>query len=344
MGSARARCSSRTSRRPRRSSSSGRTRAPTTRACSAALQAARRRGAQIVASTRCASGGWSASSIRRSRWRHAARPRDADLHRVPAAEGRLGRGGAEGHHEARARGRARDPGRVLDHGFIRAHTVGFDALATTCAPRTGPRSRRRRGSRSEEIRRASDVYIRSRATIVCWAMGLTQHTNAVDNVVACSATCCCCAATSAGRAPAPARCAATATCRATGPSASLPAPEAGVPRPAGGGPSASSRRASRGSTWCRRSARCTRADPLLHGDGRQLPLRLARHGAGRRGDGAGELSVHVATKLNRSHLVTGGGEVMIWPCLGRTERDVQAGGEQFVTVEDSMSCVHARAA
>jgi molybdopterin-dependent oxidoreductase alpha subunit len=53
-----------------------------------------------------------------------------------------------------------------------------------------------------------------------------------------------------------------------------------------------------------------------------------------------ELTVHVATKLNRSHLVTGG-EALILPCLGRTERDAQAGGDQFVTVEDSMSVVHA---
>jgi anaerobic selenocysteine-containing dehydrogenase len=51
------------------------------------------------------------------------------------------------------------------------------------------------------------------------------------------------------------------------------------------------------------------------------------------------LSVHVTTKLNRTHLVRGG-EVMVWPCLGRTERDVQASGLQFVTVEDSMSVVH----
>ncbi len=36
-----------------------------------------------------------------------------------------------------------------------------------------------------------------------------------------------------------------------------------------------------------------------------------------------------------------GTESLILPCLGRTERDTQASGEQFVTVEDSMSCVHA---
>ena len=51
------------------------------------------------------------------------------------------------------------------------------------------------------------------------------------------------------------------------------------------------------------------------------------------------LTVHVATKLNRSHLCTGA-EALILPCLGRSERDVQASGEQFVTVENSMSVVH----
>ena len=52
------------------------------------------------------------------------------------------------------------------------------------------------------------------------------------------------------------------------------------------------------------------------------------------------LSVHVATKLNRSHLHHGR-EALLLPCLGRTERDLQDSGEQFVTVEDSMSMVHA---
>ena len=52
------------------------------------------------------------------------------------------------------------------------------------------------------------------------------------------------------------------------------------------------------------------------------------------------LTVHVSTKLNRSHVVPGETSLIL-PCLGRTERDRQAGGEQFVTVEDSMSAVHA---
>ncbi|GAA2464664.1 FdhF/YdeP family oxidoreductase [Streptomyces mauvecolor] len=52
------------------------------------------------------------------------------------------------------------------------------------------------------------------------------------------------------------------------------------------------------------------------------------------------LTVHVATKLNRSHLCHGT-EALLLPCLGRTERDEQASGEQFVTVEDTMAMVHA---
>ena len=50
----------------------------------------------------------------------------------------------------------------------------------------------------------------------------------------------------------------------------------------------------------------------------------------------------ISTKLNRSHLVHGR-EALILPCLGRTEIDVQAGGPQSITVEDSMSMVHASA-
>ncbi|MGW4794518.1 molybdopterin dinucleotide binding domain-containing protein, partial [Nonomuraea sp. NPDC004297] len=52
------------------------------------------------------------------------------------------------------------------------------------------------------------------------------------------------------------------------------------------------------------------------------------------------LTAHISTKLNRSHTVCGE-TALILPTLGRSDRDVQAGVEQFVTVEDSMSQVHA---
>jgi molybdopterin-dependent oxidoreductase alpha subunit len=53
-----------------------------------------------------------------------------------------------------------------------------------------------------------------------------------------------------------------------------------------------------------------------------------------------DLAVHIATKLNRSHLLLAR-QSFILPCLGRTEIDMQATGPQSVTVEDSMSMVHA---
>ena len=53
-----------------------------------------------------------------------------------------------------------------------------------------------------------------------------------------------------------------------------------------------------------------------------------------------DLTVNVTTKLNRSHLVHGKLSIIL-PCLGRTEVDQQASGPQGVTVEDSMSMVHA---
>jgi molybdopterin-dependent oxidoreductase alpha subunit len=53
-----------------------------------------------------------------------------------------------------------------------------------------------------------------------------------------------------------------------------------------------------------------------------------------------QLTVNIATKLNRSHLVTGH-DSLVLPCLGRTESDLQEGGSQVITVEDSFSMVHA---
>ena len=52
-----------------------------------------------------------------------------------------------------------------------------------------------------------------------------------------------------------------------------------------------------------------------------------------------DLTVHISTKLNRSHLIHGK-KALILPCLGRSEKDLQEQGEQFVSVENSMGVVH----
>ncbi|HEV7437920.1 MAG TPA: FdhF/YdeP family oxidoreductase [Pseudorhizobium sp.] len=51
------------------------------------------------------------------------------------------------------------------------------------------------------------------------------------------------------------------------------------------------------------------------------------------------LTVQIATKLNRSHLINGEVAYLL-PCLGRSEQDLQASGPQTVTMEDSLSCIH----
>ncbi|CAG9226166.1 putative oxidoreductase YdeP [Paraburkholderia tropica] len=55
-----------------------------------------------------------------------------------------------------------------------------------------------------------------------------------------------------------------------------------------------------------------------------------------------DLGVHIGTKLNRTHLLVSK-ETYLFPCLGRTELDLQSSGRQSITVEDSMSMVHASA-
>ena len=51
------------------------------------------------------------------------------------------------------------------------------------------------------------------------------------------------------------------------------------------------------------------------------------------------LSVQIATKLNRSHIVPGDVTFLL-PCLGRIEIDEQASGAQAVSMEDSTACIH----
>jgi molybdopterin-dependent oxidoreductase alpha subunit len=51
-----------------------------------------------------------------------------------------------------------------------------------------------------------------------------------------------------------------------------------------------------------------------------------------------ELTVQIATKLNRSHLINGKSAYLL-PCRGRTEQDIQASGPQAVTMEDTFSCI-----
>ncbi|SFS14223.1 formate dehydrogenase major subunit [Dyella sp. OK004] len=64
---------------------------------------------------------------------------------------------------------------VIDHDFIRQHTVGLEALRDEVMLQTWDDIVRISGLEEAQIRRCADIYIRSRATMICYGMGLTQH-------------------------------------------------------------------------------------------------------------------------------------------------------------------------
>jgi molybdopterin-dependent oxidoreductase alpha subunit len=230
------------------------------------------------------------------------------------------------------------PGRVLDHGFLRAHTVGLDELLADLNAASWERIEEETGLARAAIRQAADIYIRARSAIVTWAMGITQHRNAVDNVIAISNLLL--LRGNVGRPGAGA-------CPVRGHSNVQGDRTVGIDH-APGAPLLDA--LSREFGFDAPRERGLDVVETIHAmeEGR-IRFFMAMGGnfysaspdhdlldsAMRKT----ELSVYVLTKLNRSALVHGR-EAMIWPCLGRTEEDVQASGPQFVTVEDSMSVVH----
>jgi formate dehydrogenase major subunit len=64
---------------------------------------------------------------------------------------------------------------VLDHDFIREHTVGIDAIREDALAQDWTEIVRVSGLEEAQIRRCAEIYIRSRATMICYGMGLTQH-------------------------------------------------------------------------------------------------------------------------------------------------------------------------
>ena len=185
----------------------------------------------------------------------------------------------------------------------------------------------------------ADVYIRSRATVVTWAMGLTQHDNAVDNIVAIADLLL--LRGNVGRPGAGA-------CPVRGHSNVQGDRTVGIDH-APGAPLLDRLEEVFGFAAPRRHGLDV-VETIRAMDAGRIRFFMSMggnffsaspdHGLLERAMRTPGLSIYVLTKLNRGALVHGR-EAMIWPCLGRTERDLQAGGEQFVTVEDSMSIVHA---
>jgi molybdopterin-dependent oxidoreductase alpha subunit len=229
------------------------------------------------------------------------------------------------------------PREVLDHAFIAAHTLGVDALIADLDQTRWPDIERGCGIDRAEIEQATAMLVESKATIATWAMGITQHKHGVANVQYIADL-----LLLRGMIGKPG----AGLCPVRGHSNVQGDRTMGVwehlPR------------------WGDRLGEVFEFTPphapgldtvaairAMHDDRVRVFFALGGNFLSATPDTEYvaqalrkcRLTVQVSTKLNRSHLVTGD-TALILPCLGRTERDLQGGREQFVTVENSMGIVH----
>ncbi|MCP9208321.1 FdhF/YdeP family oxidoreductase [Streptomyces cucumeris] len=228
---------------------------------------------------------------------------------------------------------------AVDEEFVREHTHGFEEFAATARDADWDETLRATGLDRAEIDRALRMVLASKRTIVCWAMGLTQHKHSVPTIR--EVVNFLLLRGNVGRPGA-------GVCPVRGHSNVQGDRTMGIfERPAPAFLDALEREFGF-------------APPREHGFDVVRAIRALRDGQAKVFFAMGgnfvaaspdtevtedamrtaRLTVHVSTKLNRSHVVTGA-RALILPTLGRTERDLQAGGPQFVTVEDSMGMVHA---
>jgi molybdopterin-dependent oxidoreductase alpha subunit len=227
----------------------------------------------------------------------------------------------------------------VDRDFVERHTVGFEDWATHLEALDWDVVLRATGLSREEIEAAARMFRDSSATVTCWAMGITQHRNAVATV--------------------------KEIANVAFLQGNIGKPGAGL-CPVRGHSNVQGDRTM--GIWERPPAHFL--DRLRDEFGFEPPREpgldtVAAIEALRDGDAkvflgmggnfvsaapdtevtedamrSADLTVHVSTKLNRSHVVHGR-EALILPAMGRSERDLTGGRLQRVTVEDSMSAVHA---
>jgi molybdopterin-dependent oxidoreductase alpha subunit len=231
------------------------------------------------------------------------------------------------------------PDTVLDHAFIDEHTHGYQEFAAAARATDWDEVQRATGLDQDRIDKLLALVLDAKSIVVCWAMGLTQHKHSVPTIR--EVVNFLLLRGNIGRPGA-------GVCPVRGHSNVQGDRTMGVfERPSAAFLDALDREF--GITSPREHGydvvRAIRA--LRDGDAKVFfamggnfvsasPDTDVTEAAMRRA----RLTVHVSTKLNRSHVVTGA-RALILPTLGRTEKDLQASGGQFVTVEDSMGMVHA---
>lgn len=229
--------------------------------------------------------------------------------------------------------------RVLDHEFLSEHTVGLEALREDVLAQDWDEIVEVSGITQAQIRRCAEIYIRSKATVICYGMGLTQHQygstllQQVANLLLLRGNF---GKPGAGIGP------------IRGHSNVQGDRTVGIdekPKPA----------------YLDRVQQVFGFDPPReHGHHVVESIEAMLDGSAKVFIGMGgnfihavpdtprayeamrglELTVGIATKLNRGHLVHGR-DALILPVVARSERIVTPAGEQFVTIEDAMSNVTA---
>jgi molybdopterin-dependent oxidoreductase alpha subunit len=226
----------------------------------------------------------------------------------------------------------------VDEEFVSSVTHGFEEYAASLRDLDWDRVLTATGLTREQITRVAGMFVDSQRTIACWAMGLTQHKHSVPtirevaNVMFLRGMI---GKPGAGLCPVRGHSNVQGD-RTMGIYEKMPEKfllaletEFGIPVPRKHGfdtvDAINAMRHGRGKVFIAMGGNFVSATPDTPVTEKALQQC--------------SLTVQVSTKLNRSHVIHGR-TALILPALGRTESDVQHSGEQFVTVEDSMSVVH----
>lgn len=228
---------------------------------------------------------------------------------------------------------------VLDREFIAAHTSGIDDLRRDLEMTSWDDIYCYSGLTDEAIESAVDVYLNARNVILCYGMGLTQHSNGTHNVQ--QAANLLMLRGNIGRQGAgicPVRGHSNVQGDRTVGITEIPDDSLldGMERAFGFRPSGEKGHNAIEAIEAIVEGR-SKALICLGGN---LAVAMSDPDVTFEGMRRLDLAVHISTKLNRSHLLTAKTTIVL-PCLGRTDLDTQKSGPQAVTVEDSMSMVHA---
>ncbi|MGO4642559.1 FdhF/YdeP family oxidoreductase [Mesorhizobium sp. 2RAF45] len=227
---------------------------------------------------------------------------------------------------------------VLDHDFIQEHTTGFEEFAQAARAHQWDELERVSGLSRAEMMQAANTYANASAVMMIYGMGLTQHLMGVENVhMVCNL------ALLRGNIGKPG----ANICAVRGHSNVQGQRTVGITEKPGLAPldKLSQLYGFEPPTWTGRSTVET-CEAIINGQcrafislGGNFLKAIPDTAAMEEGWRKLHLSVQIATKLNRSHVLHGEVAYLL-PCLGRIEVDQQASGPQAVSIESSIAHFH----